>query len=82
MKSLTDMKKGPGSSIFLFEGRQTVNAGDSGFASPYVGSKRVFRYLHCGDFRACVYSFFIFTNWQYLTWFLVLETPRWFYILQ
>lgn len=42
----------PGSSIFLFEGRQTVNAGDSGFASPYVGSKRVFRYLHCGDFRA------------------------------
>ncbi|EIW71463.1 hypothetical protein TREMEDRAFT_28150, partial [Tremella mesenterica DSM 1558] len=43
----------PGSSIFLFEGRQTVNAGDSGFTSPYVGSKRVFRYLHCGDFRAC-----------------------------
>ncbi|ORY34687.1 DNA repair metallo-beta-lactamase-domain-containing protein [Naematelia encephala] len=43
----------PGSSIFLFEGPQTVNAGDSGFKSPYVGSKRVFRYLHCGDFRAC-----------------------------
>ncbi|KAK8849727.1 hypothetical protein IAR55_005062 [Kwoniella newhampshirensis] len=43
----------PGSSIFLFEGPQTVNAGDSGFASPYIGSKRVFRYLHCGDFRAC-----------------------------
>nr|XP_031858424.1 uncharacterized protein CI109_006187 [Kwoniella shandongensis]KAA5525496.1 hypothetical protein CI109_006187 [Kwoniella shandongensis] len=43
----------PGSSIFLFEGPQTVNAGDSGFASPYVGSKRIFRYLHCGDFRAC-----------------------------
>jgi DNA cross-link repair 1A protein len=44
---------GPGSSIFLFEGPQTVNAGDSGFKSPYVGSKRLFRYLHCGDFRAC-----------------------------
>lgn len=43
----------PGSSIFLFEGPQTSNAGDSGFKSPYVGSKRVFRYLHCGDFRAC-----------------------------
>ncbi|KAK6908877.1 hypothetical protein I203_102882 [Kwoniella mangroviensis CBS 8507] len=43
----------PGSSIFLFEGPQTVNAGDSGFRSPYVGSKKVFRYLHCGDFRAC-----------------------------
>ncbi|WRT69748.1 uncharacterized protein IL334_006739 [Kwoniella shivajii] len=42
----------PGSSIFLFEGPQTVNAGDSGFKSPYVGSKRIFRYLHCGDFRA------------------------------
>ncbi|OCF43848.1 DNA cross-link repair 1A protein [Kwoniella heveanensis CBS 569] len=43
----------PGSSIFLFEGPQTVNAGDSGFKSPFVGSKRIFRYLHCGDFRAC-----------------------------
>jgi DNA cross-link repair 1A protein len=39
--------------LFLFEGRQTVNAGDSvGFKSPYVGGKRVWRYLHCGDFRA------------------------------
>ncbi|ORX37648.1 DNA repair metallo-beta-lactamase-domain-containing protein [Kockovaella imperatae] len=43
----------PGSSIFLFEGPQTVNAGDSTIKSPYVGSKRIFRYLHCGDFRAC-----------------------------
>ncbi|CAK9784535.1 unnamed protein product [Cutaneotrichosporon oleaginosum] len=43
----------PGSSIFLFEGRQTAHAGDSSFRSAYVGSKRVFRYLHCGDFRAC-----------------------------
>ncbi|ODN95276.1 DNA cross-link repair 1A protein [Cryptococcus wingfieldii CBS 7118] len=42
----------PGSSIFLFEGPQTINAGDSGFASAYVGTKRIFRYLHCGDFRA------------------------------
>jgi DNA cross-link repair 1A protein len=45
---------GPGSSLFLFEGRQTVDAGDSvGFKSPYIGSKRIWRYLHCGDFRAC-----------------------------
>ncbi|KAG6897828.1 hypothetical protein C0992_010633 [Termitomyces sp. T32_za158] len=34
------------------KGRQTVNAGDSSFKSPFVGSSRVFRYLHCGDFRA------------------------------
>ncbi|BEJ12399.1 hypothetical protein CspHIS471_0208590 [Cutaneotrichosporon sp. HIS471] len=43
----------PGSSIFLFEGRQTAHAGDSSFRSPFVGTKRIFRYLHCGDFRAC-----------------------------
>ncbi|KZS90720.1 DRMBL-domain-containing protein [Sistotremastrum niveocremeum HHB9708] len=43
----------PGSSLFLFEGPQTTNAGDSNFRSPFVGSKRTFRYLHCGDFRAC-----------------------------
>jgi DNA cross-link repair 1A protein len=43
----------PGSSLFLFEGPQTVHAGDSTIRSPFVGSKRVFRYLHCGDFRAC-----------------------------
>ncbi|KAF9454237.1 DRMBL-domain-containing protein [Macrolepiota fuliginosa MF-IS2] len=42
----------PGSCIFLFEGRQTMNAGDSAFQSSFVGSSRVFRYLHCGDFRA------------------------------
>ncbi|KAI0060674.1 DRMBL-domain-containing protein [Artomyces pyxidatus] len=42
----------PGSSLFLFEGLQTINAGDSSFTSPFVGSSRVFRYLHCGDFRA------------------------------
>lgn len=42
----------PGSCLFLFEGRQTVNAGDSNFLSNFVGSPRVFRYLHCGDFRA------------------------------
>lgn len=42
----------PGSCLFFFEGRQTVNAGDSNFPSPFVGSPRVFRYLHCGDFRA------------------------------
>ncbi|KAG8881445.1 hypothetical protein FRB97_009571 [Tulasnella sp. 331] len=32
--------------------RQTVNAGDCDFPSPYVGSTKLFRYLHCGDFRA------------------------------
>ncbi|KAG6335265.1 hypothetical protein ID866_3821 [Astraeus odoratus] len=42
----------PGSCLFLFEGLQTVDAGDSAFKSPHVGSARVFRYLHCGDFRA------------------------------
>ncbi|KIP04536.1 hypothetical protein PHLGIDRAFT_93386 [Phlebiopsis gigantea 11061_1 CR5-6] len=42
----------PGSCLFLFEGVQTVNAGDSAYTSPFVGSKRTFRYLHCGDFRA------------------------------
>ncbi|KAI1791850.1 DRMBL-domain-containing protein [Ganoderma leucocontextum] len=42
----------PGSCLFLFEGRQTVNAGDSAYKSQFVGSAKVFRYLHCGDFRA------------------------------
>ncbi|KAG8899668.1 hypothetical protein FRB99_006511, partial [Tulasnella sp. 403] len=42
----------PGSCLFLFTGRQTVNAGDGDFTSPSIGSNRVFRYLHCGDFRA------------------------------
>ncbi|KLO08694.1 DRMBL-domain-containing protein [Schizopora paradoxa] len=43
----------PGSCLFFFEGKQTVNAGDSSFKSNFVGSSRIFRYLHCGDFRAC-----------------------------
>ncbi|KAH9056723.1 DNA cross-link repair protein pso2/snm1 [Lactarius vividus] len=42
----------PGSSLFLFEGPQTANAGDTTYTSSYVGSARTFRYLHCGDFRA------------------------------
>ncbi|KAF7356369.1 DNA cross-link repair protein PSO2/SNM1 [Mycena venus] len=42
----------PGSCLFLFEGPQTVDAGDSAFKSPFVGSSKTFRYLHCGDFRA------------------------------
>ena len=50
--SADDAAAGPGSCLFLFEGAQTVNAGDSAFKSPAVGSARVFRYLHCGDFRA------------------------------
>lgn len=42
----------PGSCLFFFEGPQTVNAGDSVYTSPFVGSPKTFRYLHCGDFRA------------------------------
>ncbi|KJA28191.1 hypothetical protein HYPSUDRAFT_129633 [Hypholoma sublateritium FD-334 SS-4] len=42
----------PGSCLFFYEGRQTVNAGDSTYKSASVGSQKVFRYLHCGDFRA------------------------------
>ncbi|KZT67353.1 DRMBL-domain-containing protein [Daedalea quercina L-15889] len=42
----------PGSCLFLFEGAQTINAGDSVYKSQFVGSSKVFRYLHCGDFRA------------------------------
>ncbi|KAJ7509864.1 DNA repair metallo-beta-lactamase-domain-containing protein [Mycena galericulata] len=43
----------PGSCLFLFEGPQTVHAGDSAFKSRFVGTSKTFRYLHCGDFRAC-----------------------------
>ncbi|KAH9031314.1 DNA repair metallo-beta-lactamase-domain-containing protein [Lactarius pseudohatsudake] len=42
----------PASSLIFFEGPQTVNAGDSTYKSSHVGSARIFRYLHCGDFRA------------------------------
>ena len=49
---LTTARTGPGSCLFLFEGTQTVNAGDSAYKSPAVGGPRIFRYLHCGDFRA------------------------------
>lgn len=42
----------PGSCLFLYEGPQTVNAGDTAFKSSFVGSPKIFRYLHCGDFRA------------------------------
>ncbi|KAF8347798.1 DNA repair metallo-beta-lactamase-domain-containing protein [Amanita rubescens] len=42
----------PGSCLFFFEGPQTVDAGDSKYKSPYIGTSRIFRYLHCGDFRA------------------------------
>lgn len=42
----------PGSCLFFFEGQQTIDAGDSAFKSPFIGSSRTFRYLHCGDFRA------------------------------
>jgi hypothetical protein len=36
----------PGSSLFLFEGPQTLPG------SPYAGTDKQFRYLHCGDVRA------------------------------
>ncbi|TFK39905.1 beta-lactamase-like protein [Crucibulum laeve] len=42
----------PGSCLFLFEGRQTVHAGDSNYKYVSIGSSNLFRYLHCGDFRA------------------------------
>lgn len=42
----------PGSCLFFFEGCQTVDAGDSAYRSANVGSGKIFRYLHCGDFRA------------------------------
>ncbi|KAF8557696.1 DRMBL-domain-containing protein [Imleria badia] len=42
----------PGSCLFFFEGQQTIDAGDSDFKSPFIGSSRIFCYLHCGDFRA------------------------------
>ncbi|KAF9069759.1 DNA repair metallo-beta-lactamase-domain-containing protein [Rhodocollybia butyracea] len=42
----------PGSCLFLFEGKQTVDAGDSVYKSSYVGKEKMWRYLHCGDFRA------------------------------
>ncbi|KAG8740556.1 hypothetical protein FRC10_004172 [Ceratobasidium sp. 414] len=45
--------QGPGSSLFVFTGKQTVDAGDSPVKSAFVGSNRLFTYLHCGDFRAC-----------------------------
>ena len=50
--TLLDANHCPGSCLFYFEGQQTIDAGDSAFKSPFVGSSRVFRYLHCGDFRA------------------------------
>lgn len=44
--TMMDANHCPGSSIFLFEGPQTLpNAA-------FKNSNRVFRYLHCGDFRA------------------------------
>ncbi|KAL5492089.1 PSO2 [Sanghuangporus weigelae] len=51
--TLIDANHCPGSCLFLFEGQQTINAGDSNYRSPFVGTSRIFRFLHCGDFRAC-----------------------------
>ncbi|KAJ1028490.1 hypothetical protein NDA16_001656 [Ustilago loliicola] len=42
----------PGSCLFLFEGPQTCQLLSRNHASPYIGTGRIFRYLHCGDFRA------------------------------
>ncbi|CAE6466262.1 unnamed protein product [Rhizoctonia solani] len=51
--TLIDANHCPGSSLFVFSGRQTIDAGDSPVKSPFIGSNRQFTYLHCGDFRAC-----------------------------
>ncbi|KAG8691491.1 hypothetical protein FRC08_010163 [Ceratobasidium sp. 394] len=51
--TLIDANHCPGSSLFVFAGKQTVDAGDSPIKSTFVGSNRLFTYLHCGDFRAC-----------------------------
>ena len=50
--TLIDANHCPGSCLFFFEGPQTVHAGDSKFSSHSIGSSKIFRYLHCGDFRA------------------------------
>ncbi|CAE6464091.1 hypothetical protein ACGC1H_003533 [Rhizoctonia solani] len=51
--TLVDANHCPGSSLFVFSGKQTIDAGDSPVKSAFVGSDRQFTYLHCGDFRAC-----------------------------
>ncbi|KAG9119609.1 hypothetical protein FRC07_005296 [Ceratobasidium sp. 392] len=51
--TLMDANHCPGSSLFVFKGKQTMDAGDSPIKSTFVGSGRTFTYLHCGDFRAC-----------------------------
>ncbi|EUC64525.1 DNA cross-link repair protein pso2/snm1 [Rhizoctonia solani AG-3 Rhs1AP] len=51
--TLIDANHCPGSSLFVFSGRQTIDAGDPPVKSPFVGTDRQFTYLHCGDFRAC-----------------------------
>jgi DNA cross-link repair 1A protein len=50
--TLIDANHCPGSCLFFFEGPQTSHAGDSTFQSTAVGTQNIFRYLHCGDFRA------------------------------
>ncbi|CAE6398267.1 unnamed protein product [Rhizoctonia solani] len=51
--TLVDANHCPGSSLFVFSGKQTVNAGDSPVKSSFIGNDHQFTYLHCGDFRAC-----------------------------
>ncbi|KIY44984.1 DRMBL-domain-containing protein [Fistulina hepatica ATCC 64428] len=51
--TLIDANHCPGSCLFYFEGRHTVDAGDTAFKSSFINSPRIFHYLHCGDFRAC-----------------------------
>ncbi|KAL4402088.1 DNA cross-link repair protein Pso2/Snm1 [Malassezia pachydermatis] len=43
----------PGAAMIVVEGPHTAHIHPHSTPSPYIGLPRTFRYLHCGDFRAC-----------------------------